>query len=131
VAPDASFIHPTAMIEPGALVGNGTAVWHHSQVRRGAVIGSDCTLGKNVFVDEGVVISDRVKIQNNVSVYKGVELADEVLIGPSAVSTNDLLPRAVSPGWQLTPTRVARCLGRRQRDHRVRDRHRRARHGRG
>jgi perosamine synthetase len=108
VASDASFVHPTAMIEPGALVGNGTAIWHHSQVRRGAMIGSDCTLGKNVFVDEGVLIGDRVKIQNNVSVYKGVELADEVFIGPSAVFTNDLRPRAVSTDWQLSPTRVAR-----------------------
>ena len=107
MAPDASFVHPTATIEPGALVGQGTAIWHHSQVRRGAVIGSDCTLGKNVFVDEGVLIGDRVKIQNNVSVYKGVELADEVFVGPSAVFTNDLRPRAVAPDWQLTPTRLA------------------------
>ena len=108
MAPDASFIHPTAMIEPGASVGEGTAVWHHSQVRRGAAIGTGCTLGKNVFVDENVIIGDRVKIQNNVSVYQGVELADEVFVGPSAVFTNDLRPRAVSPGWQLAPTRVAR-----------------------
>jgi dTDP-4-amino-4,6-dideoxygalactose transaminase/acetyltransferase-like isoleucine patch superfamily enzyme len=108
VAPDASFVHPTAVIESGALVGKGTSIWHHSQVRRGAVIGTGCTLGKNVFVDEDVHIGDRVKIQNNVSVYKGVELADEVFIGPSAVFTNDLAPRAVSPDWQLRPTRVAR-----------------------
>ena len=101
-------IHPTAVIEPGAQVGAGTAVWHHSQVRTGAVIGNDCTLGKNVFVDEGVVIGERVKIQNNVSVYKGVELGDEVFIGPSVVFTNDLRPRAVSTDWQLSPTRVAR-----------------------
>lgn len=66
------------------------------------MIGTGCTLGKNVFVDEGVVIGDRVKIQNNVSVYQGVELADEVFVGPSAVFTNDLRPRAVSPAWQLT-----------------------------
>ena len=108
MAPDASFVHPTAMIEPGGLVGKGTAIWHHSQVRRGAEIGSDCTLGKNVFVDAGVLIGDRVKIQNNVSVYQGVELADEVFVGPSAVFTNDLRPRAVVADWQLTPTRVAR-----------------------
>ena len=106
--PDGSFIYPTAMIEPGASAGECTALWHHSQVRRGAVIGTGCTLGKNVFVDADVVIGDRVKIQNNVSVYQGVELADEVFVGPSAVFTNDLRPRAVSPGWQLILTRVAR-----------------------
>src|ERR1035441_10675451 len=72
------------------------------------MIGSECTLGKNVFVDEGVLIGDRGKIQNNVSVYRGVELADEVFVGPSAVFTNDLRPRAVSAAWQVRRTRVRR-----------------------
>jgi dTDP-4-amino-4,6-dideoxygalactose transaminase/acetyltransferase-like isoleucine patch superfamily enzyme len=104
----APFIHPTAAIEPGARIGAGTRIWHHSHVRGGAVIGAGCTLGKNVFVDEGVRIGDRVKIQNNVSVYRGVELGDEVFVGPSAVFTNDLRPRAAGAGWQLSPTRVRR-----------------------
>ena len=68
-----------------------------------------CTLGKNVFIDEGVVIGDRVKIQNNVSVYRGVELADEVFVGPSAVFTNDMRPRAASRDWRLRSTRVHRA----------------------
>jgi dTDP-4-amino-4,6-dideoxygalactose transaminase/acetyltransferase-like isoleucine patch superfamily enzyme len=102
------FIHPTAAVEPGARVGAGTRVWHHSHVRAGAVIGTGCTLGKNVFVDEGVRVGDRVKIQNNVSVYRGVELGDEVFVGPSAVFTNDLRPRAGGNGWQLRTTRVRR-----------------------
>ena len=102
------FVHPTAEIEPGALVGTGTAIWHHSQVRQGSSVGIGCTLGKNVFVDEYVQIGDRVKIQNNVSVYRGVELADEVFVGPSVVFTNDLRPRAVLSAWQISPTRVCR-----------------------
>jgi perosamine synthetase len=72
------------------------------------VVGAGCTLGKNVFIDEGVIIGNRVKIQNNVSVYRGVELADEVFIGPSAVFTNDLRPRATSGDWRLRSTRVHR-----------------------
>jgi dTDP-4-amino-4,6-dideoxygalactose transaminase/acetyltransferase-like isoleucine patch superfamily enzyme len=102
------FVHPTAIVEPGAVVGNGTLIWHHSQVRQGATIGMDCTLGKNVFVDEGVIIGNQVKIQNNVSVYKGAELEDEVFIGPSAVFTNDLRPRAARGDWQLGTIRVRR-----------------------
>ncbi|HUZ21510.1 MAG TPA: acyltransferase [Acidimicrobiales bacterium] len=101
-----SSIHETAIVEPGARIGTGTHVWHHSHVRDGAVIGRDCTLGKNVFVDATVVIGDRVKVQNNVSVYRGVTLEDEVFVGPSAVFTNDQLPRASSPDWQITPTLV-------------------------
>jgi len=104
----APFIHPTAAIEPGAQVGAGTKIWHHSHIRRGSVIGTGCTLGKNVFVDEGVRIGDRVKIQNNVSVYRGVEIGDEALVGPSAVFTNDLRPRAGNVNWQVRPTRVLR-----------------------
>jgi dTDP-4-amino-4,6-dideoxygalactose transaminase/acetyltransferase-like isoleucine patch superfamily enzyme len=99
-------IHETAAVEPGASIGSGTIIWHHSQIRRDAVIGSDCTIGKNVFVDERVRIGDRVKIQNNVSVYRGVEVEDEVFIGPSVVFTNDLRPRAVSQDWQLATTQV-------------------------
>jgi acetyltransferase-like isoleucine patch superfamily enzyme len=106
VPPLASQVDPGALIEPGARVGDGTVIWQHSQVRRDAVIGRGCTLGKNVFVDEGVTIGDHVKIQNNVSVYRGVELADEVFVGPSAVFTNDLRPRATGAAWPLRPTRV-------------------------
>ena len=102
------FVHPTAEIEPGAVVSAGTAIWHHSQVRQGSRIGIDCSLGKNVFVDEYVHIGDRVKIQNNVSVYRGVELADEVFVGPSVVFTNDLRPRAMSTAWHISPTRICR-----------------------
>lgn len=47
-----------------------------------------------------------MKIQNNVSVYQGVTLEDEVFVGPCAVFTNDLRPRAQSPGWQIVPTVV-------------------------
>jgi len=99
-------VHPTAEIEPGAVLGEGTRVWHQGHVRRDAVVGADCNLGKNVFVDAGVVIGDRVRIQNNVSVYHGVELGDGVFVGPSAVFTNDLRPRAGSADWRVGRTVV-------------------------
>jgi UDP-2-acetamido-3-amino-2,3-dideoxy-glucuronate N-acetyltransferase len=103
----AARVHPTAVVEEGATVGNGTQVWHHAHVRAGATVGQECVLGKNVFVDSGAVIGDRVKIQNNVSIYSGVTLEDEVFVGPGAVITNDRVPRVVGP-WDVTETRVAR-----------------------
>jgi acetyltransferase-like isoleucine patch superfamily enzyme len=105
----APFVHETAVVEDGALCGDGTKIWHHAHVRSGAVIGEEATLGKNVFVDSGAVIGDRVKIQNNVSVYRGVWLDDEVFVGPSAVFTNDRFPRAVNDDWEVADTRV--CHG--------------------
>lgn len=102
------YAHPTAEIEEGAQIGAGTKIWHLVHIRSTAVVGANCVLGRNVYVDADVVIGDRVKIQNNVSVYKGVTIEDEVFVGPSAVFTNDRLPRAQNPNWQITPTIVRR-----------------------
>lgn len=101
-----TFVHETAVVEPGSRVGQGTRIWHHAHVRAGAVVGMNCNLGKNVYVDDGVVIGDHVKVQNNVSVYRGVEIEDDVLIGPSAVFTNDRFPRARHESWKVVPTLV-------------------------
>lgn len=87
-------------------IGAGTRIWHHCHIRRGASIGEGCTLGKNVFVDESVEIGSSVKIQNNVSVYRGVELGEKVFVGPSVVFTNDRVPRAEAPDWEVIPTRI-------------------------
>ncbi|MEO7561815.1 MAG: acyltransferase [Ferruginibacter sp.] len=87
-------IHITAIIDAGAIIGNGTRIWHFSHVMPKAVIGKNCTLGQNVFVDNDVVIGNGVKIQNNVSVYNGVVFEDDVFIGPSAVFTNVINPRS-------------------------------------
>ena len=103
-----AYVHDTAVVEDGATVGAGTRVWHHGHIRSGAIVGADCTLGKNVFVDAGAVVGDRSKIQNNVSVFSGVTLQDDVFVGPSAVFTNDLRPRAASTSWQVVPTLVRR-----------------------
>ena len=48
-----AFIHVTAIVEPGAAVGDGSRIWHHSHLRRGATVGARTSLGKNVYVDEG------------------------------------------------------------------------------
>lgn len=101
-----SYIHPSADVEEDVNIGPGTRIWHQAHIRRDARIGAECNLGKNVFVDEGVTIGDGVKIQNNVSVYRGVTIEDDVFVGPSAVFTNDLRPRAANTSWTITPTQV-------------------------
>ncbi|MFQ5558428.1 MAG: acyltransferase [Acidimicrobiales bacterium] len=98
--------HETAIVEPGAVVGPRTRVWHHGHVRHGSRVGADCVLGKNVYVDSGAVIGDRCKLQNNVNVYDGVTIGDDVFVGPSATFTNDLVPRAFSVDWSIVPTVV-------------------------
>lgn len=90
-------IHPSAIVDAGAQLGDGTAVWHFCHVSAGARIGARCSLGQNVFVGNDVVIGDNVKVQNNVSVYDAVTLEDDVFCGPSMVFTNVHNPRAAVP----------------------------------
>jgi UDP-2-acetamido-3-amino-2,3-dideoxy-glucuronate N-acetyltransferase len=94
------------VVEDGAQIGEDTRIWHFAHVRDGSSIGARCTIGKDVFVDAGAVIGDDCKVQNGVSVYSGVTLCDRVFVGPAAVFTNDLRPRAKSTDWQLVATLV-------------------------
>lgn len=87
-------IHPTAIIDEGAIIGARTKVWHFSHIMSKAEIGNDCVIGQNVFVGNNVVIGNGVKIQNNVSLYDGVIIEDYVFLSPSCVFTNVTLPRA-------------------------------------
>jgi UDP-2-acetamido-3-amino-2,3-dideoxy-glucuronate N-acetyltransferase len=86
--------HPTALVDAPAEVGAGTKIWHFCHVMSGARIGAGCSLGQNVFVGSRAVIGSGCKIQNNVSVYDAVQLEDDVFVGPSAVFTNVINPRA-------------------------------------
>ena len=105
----AATIHPSAIVDPGATIGDGSRVWHFVHVCGGAVIGRDCSLGQNVFVGNRVRIGDNVKIQNNVSVYDNVTLEDDVFCGPSMVFTNVYNPRsAVSRKSEYRDTVVRR-----------------------
>jgi UDP-2-acetamido-3-amino-2,3-dideoxy-glucuronate N-acetyltransferase len=87
-------IHPTAIVDEGASIGENSRVWHWVHVCSGATIGRDCSLGQNVFVGNKVAIGNNVKIQNNVSVYDNVTLEDDVFCGPSMVFTNVYNPRS-------------------------------------
>lgn len=102
-------IHPTAIVDEGAQVGDNSRVWHWVHICAGAKIGKDCSLGQNVFVGNQVTIGNNVKIQNNVSVYDNVTLEDDVFCGPSMVFTNVYNPRsAVSRKNEYRNTLVKR-----------------------
>lgn len=87
-------IHPTAIVDEGAIIGRDTHIWHWVHVSAGARIGEHCSLGQNVFIGNKVIIGNNVKIQNNVSIYDNVTLEDDVFCGPSMVFTNVYNPRS-------------------------------------
>jgi UDP-2-acetamido-3-amino-2,3-dideoxy-glucuronate N-acetyltransferase len=88
------FAHESSYVDEGAIVGEGTKIWHFSHVMPRARIGRGCNIGQNVVISPEVVIGDNVKIQNNVSIYTGVILEDDVFCGPSMVFTNVVTPRS-------------------------------------
>lgn len=101
------FAHASAYIDDGAVIGEGSKIWHFSHVMPGAVIGARCNLGQNVVVMSRTRIGDNVKVQNNVSIYEGVTLEDDVFCGPSCVFTNVMNPRShVSRKAEYRPTLV-------------------------
>ena len=87
--------HPSAIVDDGAQIGEGSRVWHFVHVCGGARIGKGVSLGQNVFVGNSVVIGDNCKVQNNVSVYDNVTLEEGVFCGPSMVFTNVYNPRSL------------------------------------
>jgi UDP-2-acetamido-3-amino-2,3-dideoxy-glucuronate N-acetyltransferase len=103
----ATTIHPSAIVDAGAVLGEDCRVWHFVHISAGARIGARCSFGQNVFVGNDVTIGDNARIQNNVSIYDAVTLEDDVFCGPSMVFTNVYNPRAaVSRKAEYRPTRV-------------------------
>jgi UDP-2-acetamido-3-amino-2,3-dideoxy-glucuronate N-acetyltransferase len=87
-------IHPSAVVDVGAVIGDGTAIWHFSHICAGAVIGKSCSLGQNVLVADNASLGNNVKVQNNVAIYSGIIVEDDVFLGPSSVLTNVTNPRS-------------------------------------
>ena len=90
-------VHPSAIVDDGATIGEGSLIWHFTHICGGAKIGKNVSIGQNVFISNKVLIGDKCKIQNNVSLYDNVVLEDGVFCGPSMVFTNVLNPRALIP----------------------------------
>ncbi len=90
-------IHPTALVEDGVAIGDGTAVWDHAHLRSGARIGRDCIIGGKTYVAGGATIGDLCKLNTAVYVCHGVTLGRGCMVGAHAVFTNDRFPRATDP----------------------------------
>ena len=114
--PQDVLVDARALVSPDARLGNGVAVWAFTQVREGASIGSGTSIGSHSYIDADVEIGRDCKIQSGVLLFKGAVLADGVFVGPGAVVTNDMYPRAINPDgsrkgaddWAVLSTRIGR-----------------------
>jgi UDP-2-acetamido-3-amino-2,3-dideoxy-glucuronate N-acetyltransferase len=89
-------IHPTALIEDGVDIGDGTAVWDNVHIRAPSRIGRQCIIGEKTYVAYGVEIGDRVKINAFVYVCNAVTIETGVMIAAGTTFTNDRFPRATT-----------------------------------
>lgn len=87
-------IHPSAIIDDGAQIGDFTTIWHFSHVEAGAKIGENTSLGSNVYVANSTIIGNACRIGNSVSIFSHVELGDFVFCAPFLVFTHIAFPRA-------------------------------------
>jgi len=103
------FAHPTAVIDEGCDIGEGTKIWHFSHIMSNCKLGKNCNLGQNVVISPDVVLGSNVKAQNNISIYTGVTCDDDVFLGPSMVFTNVINPRsAVNRKSEYAKTHVGK-----------------------
>ena len=74
-----TIIHPSASVEPSALLGEG------NQIMQGAIIGPDVKIGNNCIINSGSIISHDSVIGDNVHIAPGAIIAGSVTIADNSV----------------------------------------------
>lgn len=96
-------IHPTAIVSPKAVIGNGSVIMagaivnadaqigKHVIINSGAVVEHDCVIGDfshispNASLAGGVLIGEETQIGIGATVIQGVTIGNKVLVGAGAV----------------------------------------------
>ncbi len=73
-------VDPTAVIEPGAEVGDGVYVGPYAVLRRGARVGSGSRIDAHVVVGAGCVIGEGCTLHPHVTLYPGAVLGDRCIL---------------------------------------------------
>ena len=90
-------VHPTAQVEDGCKIGDGTSIWDNVHIRFGTQVGEQCIIGGKTYIAYNVRIGNRCKINSSVYICNGVTIEDGVMISAGTIFTNDRFPRATTP----------------------------------
>ena len=89
-------IHPSAVVHPTAVIGEGTYVGPTAVIEQGAIIGKNTVIGAGVYVGEAVKIGDNCMIYPNVSIMRYCVLGNKLIIHAGVTIGAD--------GFGFTPT---------------------------
>ena len=108
----ASGIHPTAVIDPTAVLGESVAIGANAVISAGAVIGDNVQIGAGCFVGEAAQIGDNCLLWANVTVYHRVRLGRRTIVHSGAVIGADGFGFANERGrWLKIPQTGSVLLG--------------------
>ena len=78
-------IHPSAVIDQGAVIGDGVSIGPNCVIEAGAQIGAGSRLGPGCFIGQGTVLGKQSLLHANVTLYHGVSVGDRVIMHSGAV----------------------------------------------
>jgi UDP-3-O-[3-hydroxymyristoyl] glucosamine N-acyltransferase len=82
-------IHPTAVIEESAVIGNGVYIGAHVYVAEKAVIGDGCSLYPNVYIGDGVTTGRNCTFHPGVKVYRNCIIGNNCIFHGGSVIGSD------------------------------------------
>ncbi len=94
--------HDKALVNPDAVIGEGTRIWANANILAGAVIGAHCNICDGCYIEKGGRIGNHVTLKNHVAIWDGITLEDDVFVGAGTVFINDRNPRSNrQDAWEL------------------------------
>jgi UDP-3-O-[3-hydroxymyristoyl] glucosamine N-acyltransferase len=82
-------VHPTAVVAPGAVLGEGISVGPHVVISAGVKIGARCVIGANSFIGESTTIGDDTRIYPLVTIRERSVIGARVILHSGAVIGSD------------------------------------------
>ncbi len=108
--PRAAGVHPTAVVERGAVLGAEVAVGPHAVVGAGARLGDRATVMANVVVGGGVVVGEDAILYPGVVLYPGAEIGARTILHAGVKVAVDGFGYVPGPEGHAKLPHVGRCV---------------------
>lgn len=93
-------IHPTAVIDPSATLGDRVAIGAHAVIQAGVTVGHDVVIHPNVVIYPGATIGDRTVLHANCVIHERTQIgADCVIHSGAAIGSEGFGFVPVAEGW--------------------------------